>query len=63
MIFNRHANLKYKYGNRRFWCRRYYVDTDGENTKKIQEYIKKSIARRLCVRLNNYERIYRSFCR
>ena len=39
MIFDRHANLKYKYGNRHFWCRGYYVDTVGKNTKKIREYI------------------------
>lgn len=39
MIFDKHANLKYKYGNRHFWCRGYYVDTAGKNTKKIQEYI------------------------
>ena len=39
MIFEKHANLKYKYGNRKFWCRGYYVDTVGKNTKKIQEYI------------------------
>jgi putative transposase len=40
MIFDRHANLKYKYGNRHFWCRGYYVDTGGKNTKKIKEYIR-----------------------
>lgn len=40
MIFDRHANLKYKYGNRKFWCREYYVDTVGRNKKKIQEYIR-----------------------
>ena len=40
MIFDRHANLKYKYGNRHFWCRGYYVDTVGKNTKKIETYIK-----------------------
>ncbi len=40
MIFDRHANLKYKYGNRHFWCRGYYVDTVGKNTKKIKEYIR-----------------------
>ena len=34
MIFDRHANLKYKYGNRKFWCRGYYVDTVGKNAKK-----------------------------
>ena len=39
MIFERHANLKYKYGNRHFWCRGFYVDTVGKNAKKIQEYI------------------------
>ena len=40
MIFDRHANLKYKYGNRHFWARGYFVDTVGKNKKKIQEYIK-----------------------
>ena len=39
IIFDRHAQMKYKYGNRHFWCRGYYVDTVGKNTKKIQEYI------------------------
>jgi len=43
MIFDRHANLKYKYGNRHFWCRGYYVDTVGKNTKMIQEYIKNQL--------------------
>ena len=40
MIFDRHANMKYKYGNRHFWCRGYYVDTVGKNAKKIEEYIR-----------------------
>ena len=40
MIFDRHANLKYKYGSRHFWCRGYYVDTVGKNTKAIAEYIR-----------------------
>ena len=40
MIFDRHANLKYKYGNRHFWCRGYYVDTVGRNKKTIAEYIR-----------------------
>ena len=40
MIFDRHANLKYKYGNRHFWCRGYYVDTVGRNKKVIAEYIR-----------------------
>ena len=39
MIFDRHANLKYKYGNRHFWCRGYYVDTVGRNEKTIKEYV------------------------
>lgn len=43
MIFDRHANLKYKYGNRHFWCRGYYVDTVGRNKKQIQEYIRKQL--------------------
>ena len=43
MIFDRHANLKYKYGNRQFWYKRYYVDTLGRNKKIIQEYIKNQI--------------------
>ena len=44
MIFDRHANLKYKYGNRHFWCRGYYVDTVGRNKKAIAEYIKNQLA-------------------
>ena len=40
MIFDRHAQLKYKYGSRHFWCRGYYVDTVGRNEKVIREYIK-----------------------
>ena len=44
MIFGRHANLKYKYGNRHFWCRGYYVDTVGKNAKKIEEYIRNQLA-------------------
>lgn len=43
MIFDRHANLKYKCRNRNFWCRGYYVDTVGENAKKIEEYIRNQI--------------------
>ena len=43
MIFDKHANLKYKYGNRSFWCRGYYVDTVGKNEKKIKEYIKNQL--------------------
>ena len=43
MIFERHANLKYKYGNRQFWCKGYYVDTLGRNKKVIAEYIRKKL--------------------
>jgi len=43
MIFDRHANLKYKYGNRHFWCRGYYVDTVGRNNKAIEQYIRKQL--------------------
>ena len=43
MIFERHANLKYRYGNRHFWCRGYYVDTVGKNAKKIEEYIRNQL--------------------
>ena len=43
MIFDRHANLKYKYGNRHFWCRGYYVDTVGRNKTALAEYVKNQL--------------------
>ena len=43
MIFDRFANLKYKYGNRHFWCRGYYVDTVGRNKTAITKYIQKQL--------------------
>ena len=43
MIFEKYANLKYKYGNRNFWCRGYYVSTVGANKKAIQEYIRNQL--------------------
>ncbi len=43
MIFECHAGLKYKYGNRHFWCRGYFVDTVGKNAKKIEEYIRNQL--------------------
>ena len=43
MIFEKYANLKYKYGNRHFWCRGFYVDTVGRNKKAIAEYIKNQL--------------------
>lgn len=39
MIFEKYANMKYKYGNRKFWCRGYYIDTVGKNEQAIKEYI------------------------
>ena len=43
MIFDRHANLKYKYGRRNFWSRGYFVDTVGKNEKVIREYIRNQL--------------------
>ena len=43
MIFDRFANLKYKYGRRNFWCIGYYVDTAGKNDKVIAEYIRNQL--------------------
>ena len=43
MIFEKYANMKYKYGNRHFWCRGYYVDTVGHNKKIIAEYIRNQL--------------------
>jgi putative transposase len=43
MIFEKWANARFKYRNRSFWCRGYYVDTVGKNTKKIQEYIQNQL--------------------
>ena len=43
MIFEKYANLKYKYGSRNFWCRGYYVDTVGRNQNAIKEYIKNQL--------------------
>ena len=43
MIFEKYANLKYKYGNRHFWCRGFYVDTVGRNKKVIAEYIENQL--------------------
>ena len=43
MIFDRHANLKYKYGQRSFWCRGYFVDTVGKNETAIRNYIRNQL--------------------
>ena len=47
MIFERHAILKYKYGNRHFGCRGYYGDTVGKNVKRIEEYIRNQLKEEL----------------
>ena len=47
MIFDKHANMKYRYGNREFWCRGYYVDTLGKNKKAIAEYIRNQLQKDL----------------
>ncbi|MFY0545746.1 IS200/IS605 family transposase [Brevibacillus sp. H7] len=52
MIFDQFANLKYRYGNRQFWCRGYYVDTVGRNKKVIEEYIRNQL-----VEDKNYEQL------
>ena len=43
MIFEKWGNTRYKYRNREFWCRGYYVDTVGKDTKKIQTYIQNQL--------------------
>ncbi len=43
MIFDRHANLKYKYGSKHFWARGYFVDTVGRNERAIKEYIRNQL--------------------
>jgi len=43
MIYEKYPSLQYKYRNREFWCRGYYVDTVGKNAKKIEEYIKNQL--------------------
>lgn len=61
MIFDRHANLKYKYGNRHFWGRGYYVDTVGRNQAIIKEYIKNQLEEDIAtdqISLKEYRPIY-----
>ena len=43
IIFQRWSNLKYKFGQRSFWCRGYYVDTVGKNAKRIAEYVRNQL--------------------
>ena len=58
MIFDRHANLKYKCGNREFWCRGYSVDMVGRNKKVIEKYIKNQLQEGYCRRPDKYKRVY-----
>ena len=44
LIYQKYANMKFKYRNREFWCRGYYIDTVGKNTEKIKEYISNQLA-------------------
>ena len=62
MIFERHANLKYKYGNRTFWCRGYYVTTVGRNEHKIKSYVQNQIKEDMIndkIRTKEYEDPFR----
>ena len=59
MIFERHANLKYKFGNRHFWCRGYYVDTVEEYSCDQSVY-PETAERRFRIRPNVFSRVYRS---
>ncbi|MCC3377801.1 IS200/IS605 family transposase, partial [Cohnella sp. REN36] len=52
MIFDKFANMKYRYGSRQFWCRGYFVDTVGRNKKVIEEYIRNQM-----VEDKNYEQL------
>ena len=61
MIFDKHANMKYRYGNREFWCRGYYVDTVGKNKKAIAEYIKNQLRENLAYEQMSMKELIDSF--
>ena len=61
MIFDRHANLKYKYGNRHFWCRGYYVDTVGRYEGAIKEYIRNQLQEDIAQDTLNFKEYTDSF--
>lgn len=61
IIFDRYANLKYKYGNRQFWCKGYYVNTVGRNKKVIEEYIKNQIQEDLAYEQMNLKKYIEHF--
>lgn len=56
MIFDKFANMKYRYGNRQFWGRGYYVDTVGRNKKAIEEYIRNQLKEER-IRATKHERM------
>ena len=61
MIFDKYANLKYRYGNREFWCRGYYVDTVGKNKKAIAEYIRNQLQEDLAYEQMSIKELVDSF--
>ena len=61
MIFDRRANLKYKYGNRHFWCRGYYVDTVGRNAKVIEKYIRNQLQEDIAADQISFKEYYDPF--
>ena len=62
LIFERHANLKYKYGNRHFWCRGYYVDTVGKMQRRYKNIFKISYTGRLIYAYSHYNMCAGCFC-
>jgi putative transposase len=63
MIFDRHANLKYRYGNRKFWCKGFYVGTVGRNKKVIEEYIRNQLQEDVVAEQMTMEEYIRSIYR
>ena len=61
MIFDKHANLKYRYGNREFLCRGYYVDTVGKNKKAIAEYIRNQLQENLAYKQMTIKELFDQF--
>ena len=61
MIFDKHANLKYKYGNRHFWCRGYYMDTVGRYEGAIKEYIRNQLQEDIAQDTLNFKEYTDSF--
>ena len=59
MIFDRHANLRYKYGNRHFWCRGYYVDTVRANKEAVARYIQNQLQEDVMADPDIIQRVYK----